>query len=72
MILETETGSLRGDLDPTDLQGLAEVEEHSEDDADETFESDGEEDFTADDQSIAKESESTRYCDIFSVLYVQF
>ncbi|XP_023739619.1 protein NUCLEOLAR FACTOR 1 [Lactuca sativa] len=56
---ETETGSLRGDLDPTDLQGLAEVEEHSEDDADETFESDGEEDFTADDQSIAKESEST-------------
>ncbi|KAL7593024.1 hypothetical protein Lser_V15G33509 [Lactuca serriola] len=56
---ETETGSLRGDLDPADLQGLAEVEEHSEDDADETFESDGEEDFTADDQSIAKESEST-------------
>ncbi|CAH1449466.1 unnamed protein product [Lactuca virosa] len=56
---ETETGSPRGDLDPTDLQGLAEVEEHSENDADETFESDGEEDFTADDQSIAKESEST-------------
>lgn len=59
---ETETGSLRGDLDTNDLQesNLAEVEEHSEDDGDEIFETDEEEeDVTADDQSIAKESESS-------------